>query len=136
MHLWLYLHLAPGPSGAEVLICRSNCQLLKKGPLFIALELAVVFIDDEPDRLYLLGATGEPVVAQALGLELECRGFDIEAEITAKLVRSGVTINELPISYSARYEDKKLSPLDGLPTVRALWKYQRWKPSRTRKQAL
>jgi glycosyltransferase involved in cell wall biosynthesis len=65
----------------------------------------------------------------ALSLELECRGFDVEAEITAKLVRAGATIHELPISYSARYEDKKLSPLDGLPTVRALWKYRRWKPS-------
>ena len=64
----------------------------------------------------------------ALSLELECRRFDVEAEITAKLIRSGVTIHELPISYSARHEDKKLSPLDGLPTVRALWKYRRWKP--------
>jgi hypothetical protein len=64
----------------------------------------------------------------ALGLGLECRGFDVEAEITAKLVRAGVTIHELPISYNARYEDKKLSPLDGLPTVRALWKYRRWRP--------
>jgi glycosyltransferase involved in cell wall biosynthesis len=64
----------------------------------------------------------------ALSLELECRGFDVEAEITAKLVRAGVTIHELPISYNARYEDKKLSPLDGLPTVRALWKYRRWTP--------
>jgi glycosyltransferase involved in cell wall biosynthesis len=65
----------------------------------------------------------------ALSLDLECRGFDVEAEITAKLIRSGVTIHELPIAYAARYEDKKLSPLDGLPTVRALCKYRRWKPS-------
>ena len=65
----------------------------------------------------------------ALGLGLECRGFDVEAEITAKLLRAGYTIHELPISYSARYKDKKLSPLDGLPTVRALWRYRRWRPS-------
>lgn len=67
-------------------------------------------------------------VAQALNLE--CRGFDVEAETTAKLLRSGYTIHELPISYTARYENKKLSPLDGLPTVRALWRYRRWTPSR------
>ena len=68
----------------------------------------------------------------ALSLELECRGFDVEAEITAKLLRAGHTICELPIGYTARYENKKLSPLDGLPTVRALWRYRRWKPYVTR----
>jgi glycosyltransferase involved in cell wall biosynthesis len=67
----------------------------------------------------------------ALSLDLECRGFDVEAEITAKLLRAGHTIHELPIRYTARYENKKLSPLDGLPTVRALWKYRRWAPQRT-----
>jgi glycosyltransferase involved in cell wall biosynthesis len=65
----------------------------------------------------------------ALSLDLECRGFDVEAEITAKLLRAGHMICELPIRYTARYDDKKLSPLDGLPTLRALWKYRRWKPS-------
>ena len=64
----------------------------------------------------------------ALSLDLECRGFDLEAEITAKLLRAGRAIHELPISYTARYENKKLSPLDGLPTLRALWRYRRWKP--------
>ena len=63
----------------------------------------------------------------ALRLALECRRFDIETEITAKLLRSGYTIHEMPISYTARYENKKLSPLDGLPALRALLKYCRWK---------
>jgi glycosyltransferase involved in cell wall biosynthesis len=66
----------------------------------------------------------------ALALDLECRGFDVEAETTAKLLRGGLTICELPIRYTARYENKKLSPLDGLPTMRALWRYRRWEPSR------
>lgn len=66
----------------------------------------------------------------ALTLNLECRGFDIEAETTAKLRRSGYTIHEMPISYTARYENKKLSPLDGLPTICALWRYRHWTPSR------
>jgi glycosyltransferase involved in cell wall biosynthesis len=66
----------------------------------------------------------------ALGLDLECRRFDVEAEITAKLLRAGYVIHELPISYDARYENKKLSPLDGLPTLRALWRYRCWKPTR------
>jgi len=66
----------------------------------------------------------------ALALDLECRGFDVEAETTAKLLRSGLTIRELPIHYTARYENKKLSPLDGLPTLRALWRYRRWTATR------
>jgi glycosyltransferase involved in cell wall biosynthesis len=65
----------------------------------------------------------------ALHLGLECRRFDIEAEITAKLARAGYDIHEVPIQYTARYENKKLSPLDGIPTMRALWRYRHWKPS-------
>ncbi|MBV6505127.1 MAG: Undecaprenyl-phosphate 4-deoxy-4-formamido-L-arabinose transferase [Syntrophorhabdaceae bacterium] len=65
----------------------------------------------------------------ALRLELECRRFDIEAEVTAKLLRLGYAIHEVPIRYTARYDKKKLSPWDGLPTLRALWKYRHWRPS-------
>jgi glycosyltransferase involved in cell wall biosynthesis len=68
----------------------------------------------------------------ALRLDLRCRRFDVEAEITAKLLRMGYKIHEMPISYSARYENKKLSPLDGLPTLRALWRYRGWQPTSTR----
>jgi len=66
----------------------------------------------------------------AFSLDLECRRFDVEAEITAKLLRAGYTIYELPISYTARRENKKLSPRDGFPTVCALWEYRNWKPKR------
>ncbi|MBM4425518.1 MAG: glycosyltransferase family 2 protein [Chloroflexi bacterium] len=67
----------------------------------------------------------------ALSLDLECRRFDVEAEISAKLMRAGHAIHELPISYTARYENKKLSPSDGLPALRALWKYRNWRPRPT-----
>lgn len=63
----------------------------------------------------------------AQGLKLECKRFDVEAEITAKIVRMGYTIEEMPIHYEARYEHKKLSPADGWPTLRALIKYRDWK---------
>ena len=59
-----------------------------------------------------------------LTLALECRRFDVEAEITAKVLRAGHHILEVPISYTARYENKKLSTMDGLPAVRALLKYR------------
>jgi len=64
----------------------------------------------------------------ALALNLECRRFDVEAEMTAKLLRSGLVIHEMPIGYTARYDNKKLAPWHGLPTLRALWRYRRWMP--------
>jgi glycosyltransferase involved in cell wall biosynthesis len=60
----------------------------------------------------------------AKGLNLECKRFDVAAEITAKILRRGYHITEIPINYHARYEQKKLSPMDGFPTVRALIKYR------------
>lgn len=61
------------------------------------------------------------------GMTLECRRFDVEPEITAKIIRRGYQIMEIPIHYEARYEQKKLSPMDGWPTLKALWKYRNWK---------
>ena len=66
----------------------------------------------------------------ALSLDLECRRFDVEAEISAKLLRAKHKIFELPIEYTARYENKKLSPSDGFPALRALWKYRNWQPKK------
>lgn len=53
-------------------------------------------------------------------LDLRSDGFDIEPEITAKLLKSGHRIYEVPISYAARgrVEGKKLTWRDG---VEALW---------------
>jgi len=64
----------------------------------------------------------------ARSLRIECNRFDLEPEITAKVLRQGYRIHEVPISYAPRVE-KKLSPWrDGLPALRALWRYRRWHP--------
>jgi glycosyltransferase involved in cell wall biosynthesis len=54
------------------------------------------------------------------GLRLRSDRFDIEPEITAKLLKRGVRIYEVPISYSGREfeEGKKLTWRDGMS---ALW---------------
>jgi dolichol-phosphate mannosyltransferase len=63
----------------------------------------------------------------AQGLDIECNRFDLEPEITAKIARRGYAIHEVAISYQPR-EAKKLSPWrDGLPAVRALWRYRNWR---------
>jgi glycosyltransferase involved in cell wall biosynthesis len=64
----------------------------------------------------------------ARSLRIECNRFDLEPEITAKIVRQGYRIHEVPISYDPR-EEKKLSPWkDGLPALAALLRYRRWDP--------
>jgi len=66
----------------------------------------------------------------AKSLEIECNRFDLEPEITAKIIRQGYKIHEVPISYHPRKE-KKLSPWrDGLPALRALLKYRWWRPKK------
>jgi len=67
-------------------------------------------------------------------LDLQSDRFDIEPEITAKLLKSGRRIYEVPISYAARgrVEGKKLTWRDG---VMALWTLSRIRvaPGRARK---
>ncbi len=67
-------------------------------------------------------------------LDLQSDRFDIEPEITAKLLKSGHRIYEVPISYAARgrVEGKKLTWRDG---VLALWTLSRIRvaPGRARK---
>jgi glycosyltransferase involved in cell wall biosynthesis len=55
-------------------------------------------------------------------LPLRERGFAIEPEIAARVLRAGERIYEVPISYRARTRDegKKLTALDGLRVLRTL----------------
>jgi len=59
-----------------------------------------------------------------LSLDLQATRFQIEPEITAKLLRRGYHIHEVPIWYRPR-KAKKLSPWrDGLPALWTLAKYR------------
>ena len=62
-------------------------------------------------------------------ISLRTVGFDIEAEITAKLLRRGYKIVEVPISYNPRnvQEGKKISWVDGVETIYTLFKYRFFK---------
>ena len=55
-------------------------------------------------------------------LKLRERGFAIEGEITARLLRAGASVYEVPITYAARRREdgKKLTAVDGLRTMRTL----------------
>ena len=59
-------------------------------------------------------------------LKIVSNGFDVEPELTAKLLKQGVEILELPISYSGRSfaEGKKISWLDFLFAVWTLFRFR------------
>ncbi len=49
-----------------------------------------------------------------LGLNLTCRRFEFCPEVTAKVLKQGIHIVEVPVrSYVARHLDKKISWTDG-----------------------
>jgi glycosyltransferase involved in cell wall biosynthesis len=57
------------------------------------------------------------------GLDLVANRFEIEPEITAKLLRKRCRIVEVPISDRARTVGKKIGPMDGLKACFALAKW-------------
>ncbi len=60
------------------------------------------------------------------GITVESDRFDFEPEITAKVLRRGYRIYEVPVSYSGREVDegKKITWRDGVGALRALVKYR------------
>jgi dolichol-phosphate mannosyltransferase len=59
-------------------------------------------------------------------MRLQTRGFETDHEITARLIRSGHTIVEVPIAYHPRSaeEGKKIKPSDGLIAVWTLLRFR------------
>jgi glycosyltransferase involved in cell wall biosynthesis len=68
--------------------------------------------------------TGHKAMSTELfrSLDLRERGFAIEAEITARLLKQGIRIYEVPIEYVARgrEEGKKLTAMDGVRVMGTL----------------
>jgi len=58
-------------------------------------------------------------------LNLESKGFEFEPEVTAKILRRGYRIQEVPIDYYARSRSrgKKIQFKDGLKAIYVLFKY-------------
>ncbi len=59
-------------------------------------------------------------------LKLRARRFDFEPEITAKLIKKGYKIIEIPITYNSRsfQEGKKITVIDGIKAFYYLIKYR------------
>jgi glycosyltransferase involved in cell wall biosynthesis len=65
---------------------------------------------------------------QQLGIDND--RFDIDPELTAKIVRAGHKISEVPVSYAGRpyLAGKKIKPIDALSAIKTLWDYRHWQP--------
>ncbi len=59
-----------------------------------------------------------------LSLNLKSKRFEIEPEITAKLLKKKIKIVEIPISYEARKVGKKIKPKDGIIALFTLLYYR------------
>jgi glycosyltransferase involved in cell wall biosynthesis len=62
------------------------------------------------------------------GLKLETTGFELDHEITAKMLARGYRIVEVPVRYlpRTREEGKKIGLRDWFIAARTFWKYRRW----------
>lgn len=60
------------------------------------------------------------------GISLKSRGFELEPEITAKILKKGIRITEVPVSYYSRKysEGKKITWRDGFHALWSLIKYR------------
>jgi hypothetical protein len=66
-------------------------------------------------------------------MDLECERFEFCPEVTAKALRMGLRIVEVPIHYDPRTvaQGKKIRWRDGLEALRTLWRWRHWTPPRT-----
>ena len=63
-------------------------------------------------------------------MDLECQRFEFCPEITAKTIRLGEHIHEVPIEYVPRSKEagKKIRWTDAPEAFWTLWKYRHWRP--------
>jgi len=92
-----------------------------------------IFLTWLTNLLYGLSITDEPTCYKMFrtellkSLELECERFEFCPEVTAKIAKRGIKIQEVPINYYPRHkgEGKKISWRDGIEAIWTLVKY-RW----------
>src|SRR5207302_1434691 len=62
------------------------------------------------------------------GIDIRAKRFELEPEITAKVLRRGHRIYEVPISYAGRefHEGKKITWRDGVSALWTLVRYRFW----------
>ncbi len=101
-------------------------RFLRKNPVryfgyFIGNYLVSLFISALFFRRVTDSYTCYKIVASKIlrSFPLFSKGFEIEAEVTSRLLKKGIKITEVPINYKPRTvsEGKKIRPLDGLKAI-------------------
>lgn len=91
-----------------------------------------IFLSWVTNVLYRANITDEPTCYKVFktevikNLNLKCKRFEFCPEVTAKLLRKGVRIREVPINYKPRkkHEGKKINWKDGIQAIWTLLKYR------------
>jgi dolichol-phosphate mannosyltransferase len=105
-------------------------RVLGKGEFLMLSYLANRFLTLLTNILYHAHITDMETCYKAVDarlmkeLDLISSRFEIEPEITCKILRQREPIREVPISYRGRKKGKKIGPLDG---IQAIWNLLKWK---------
>jgi len=99
---------------------------------YLRFALGGKFLSFLTNILYGSNITDEPTCYKVFkadlikSLNLKCKGFEFCPEVTAKVLKKGYKIFELPISYFPRKieEGKKINYKDGLQAIWTLIKYR------------
>ncbi|MBN1823316.1 MAG: glycosyltransferase family 2 protein [Endomicrobiales bacterium] len=101
----------------------------------LSFALGGVLLTILTDLLYLTFITDEPTGYKVFktdiikSITIESDGFEFCPEVTAKILKKGIKIAEVPISYNPRKfsEGKKIKVKDGFIAIWTLLKYRFWK---------
>ena len=91
-----------------------------------------IFLSWLTNVLYKAHITDEPTCYKVFktdvikNLNLKCKRFEFCPEVTAKLLKKGIRIHEVPIHYNPRkkQEGKKINWKDGIHAIWTLLKYR------------
>ena len=126
-----YLKLTPPIEEGDTKVVCGSRFLAKKNSLSLH-YLANYFLTFLTNILYNSKLTDMETCYKVLSrdlikeLNIESEGFEIEAEITAKLLKKGYRILEVPVEYKGRsyHRGKKITYSDGFKTILTLLKYR------------
>ncbi len=109
--------------GARFTKGHTGLKLHRLGNKFLTAFLNFMFGSHFNDYLTCYKMAPKDVL---ISLQLESKGFDIEAEIVSKALKKCLRIIEVPISYYPRSfaEGKKIRWLDGIQQIKSILKYR------------
>lgn len=119
-------------SKPEVQVVYGSRLMKRNKHSYLSFTLGGILLTLLTNILYFSRITDEPTgyklfrTELLLKMELESRGFEFCPEVTAKILRQGIHISEVPISYNPRKisEGKKIRFRDGLIAIWTLVKYR------------